>query len=70
MPNDLTENNAIGMAMILADVDSNDAKTIMLMVKLFAMKKEGTATAQQVDAIETIEHLVGIGNPEQITNAN
>jgi hypothetical protein len=42
----------------------------MLMVKLFASKKEGTATAQQVDAIETIEHLVGTGDPERLTNAN
>ena len=70
MPQDITENNNVPMALITADIDSEDARTIMLMVKLFASKKEGTATVQQVDAIETIEHLVGTGDPERLTNAN
>ena len=70
MPQDITENNSVPMAMITADINSDDARTIMLMVQLFASKKEGTATVQQVDAIETIEHLVGTGDPERLTNAN
>jgi hypothetical protein len=35
-----------------------------------ANKKQGTATAEQMSTLETVEHLVGMGNPEQITNAN
>ena len=45
MPQDITENNNVPMAMITADINSDDARTIMLMVQLFASKKEGTATA-------------------------
>ena len=70
MPQDITENNNVPMAMITADIDSNNARTIMLLVKLFAGKKDGTATAQQKHDIETIEHLVGTGDPERLTNAN
>ena len=70
MPNDLTENTAIPMAMITADVDSNDARLIVALIKMLANKKQGTATAEQMSTLETVEHLVGMGNPEQITNAN
>ena len=70
MPNDLTENTAIPMAMITADVDSNDARLIVALIKMLANKKQGTATAEQMSTIETVEHLVGMGNPEQITHAN
>ena len=70
MPNDLTENTAIPMAMITADVDSDDARLIVALIKMLANKKQGTATAEQMSTIETVEHLVGVGNPEQITHAN
>ena len=70
MPNDLTENNAIGMAMIMADVDSDDARLIVALIQMLSNKKQGTATAEQMSTLETVEHLVGMGNPEQITNAN
>jgi len=70
MPNDLTENTAIPMAMITADVDSDDARLIVALIKMLANKKQGTATAEQMSTLETVEHLVGMGNPEQITNAN
>jgi len=70
MPNDLTENTAIPMAMITADVDSDDARLIVALIQMLANKKQGTATAEQMSTIETVEHLVGVGNPEQITHAN
>jgi len=70
MPNDLTENTAIPMAMITADVDSDDARLIVALIQMLANKKQGTATAEQMSTLETVEHLVGMGNPEQITNAN
>ena len=70
MPNDLTENTAIPMAMITADVDSDDARLIVALIKMLANKKQGTATAEQMSTLETVEHLVGMGNPEQITHAN
>ena len=70
MPNDLTENNAIPMAMIMADVDSNGTRLIVALIQMLANKKQGTATAEQMSTIETVEHLVGVGNPEQITHAN
>ena len=70
MPNDLTENTAIPMAMRTADVDSDDARLIVALIKMLANKKQGTATAEQMSTLETVEHLVGMGNPEQITNAN
>ena len=70
MPNDLTENTAIPMAMITADVDSNGTRLIVALIKMLANKKQGTATAEQMSTLETVEHLVGMGNPEQITNAN
>ena len=70
MPNDLTENNAIGMAMLIADVDSDDARLIVALIQMLSNKKQGTATAEQMSTIETVEHLVGVGNPEQITHAN
>jgi len=70
MPNDLTENTAIPMAMITADVDSDDARLKVALIKMLANKKQGTATAEQMSTLETVEHLVGMGNPEQITNAN
>ncbi len=70
MPNDLTENNAIGMAMLIADVDSDDARLIVALIQMLSNKKQGTATAEQMSTIETVEHLVGMGNPEQITHAN
>ncbi len=70
MPNDLTENNAIPMAMIMADVDSNGTRLIVALIQMLANMKQGTATAEEMSTLETIEHLVGVGNPEQITNAN
>ena len=70
MPNDLTENNAIGMAMLIADVDSDDARLIVALIQMLANMKQGTATAEEMSTLETIEHLVGVGNPEQITHAN
>ncbi len=70
MPNDLTENNAIPMAMIMADVDSNGTRLIVALIQMLSNKKQGTATAEQMSTIETVEHLVGMGNPEQITHAN
>jgi len=70
MPNDLTENNAIPMAMIMADVDSNGTRLIVALIQMLANMKQGTATAEEMSTIETVEHLVGVGNPEQITNAN
>ena len=70
MPNDLTENNAIPMAMIMADVDSNGTRLIVALIQMLANMKQGTATAEQMSTLETVEHLVGMGNPEQITNAN
>ena len=70
MPNDLTENTAIPMAMITADVDSDDARLIVALIQMLANMKQGTATAEEMSTLETIEHLVGVGNPEQITHAN
>jgi|TARA_B100001964_G_scaffold79673_1_gene89970 hypothetical protein len=70
MPNDLTENNAIPMAMIMADVDSNGTRLIVALIQMLANMKQGTATAEEMSTLETIEHLVGVGNPEQITHAN
>jgi len=70
MPNDLTENNAIPMAMIMADVDSNGTRLIVALIQMLANMKQGTATAEEMSTLETVEHLVGVGNPEQITNAN
>jgi|TARA_Y100000296_G_scaffold520_1_gene519 hypothetical protein len=70
MPNDLTENNAIPMAMIMADVDSNGTRLIVALIQMLANMKQGTATAEEMSTIETVEHLVGVGNPEQITHAN
>jgi hypothetical protein len=70
MPNDLTENTAIPMAMIMADVDSNGTRLIVALIQMLANMKQGTATAEEMSTLETIEHLVGVGNPEQITHAN
>ena len=70
MPNDLTENNAIPMAMIMADVDSNGTRLIVALIQMLANMKQGTATAEEMSTLETVEHLVGVGNPEQITHAN
>jgi len=70
MPNDLTENTTIPMAMIMADVDSNGTRLIVALIQMLANMKQGTATAEEMSTLETIEHLVGVGNPEQITHAN
>jgi len=70
MPNDLTENTAIPMAMIMADVDSNGTRLIVALIQMLANMKQGTATAEEMSTLETVEHLVGVGNPEQITHAN
>ena len=70
MPNDLIENTAIPMAMIMADVDSNGTRLIVALIQMLANMKQGTATAEEMSTLETVEHLVGVGNPEQITHAN
>jgi len=58
------------MAMIMADVDSNGTRLIVALIQMLANMKQGTATAEEMSTLETVEHLVGVGNPEQITNAN
>jgi 5S rRNA maturation endonuclease (ribonuclease M5) len=58
------------MAMIMADVDSNGTRLIVALIQMLANMKQGTATAEEMSTIETVEHLVGVGNPEQITHAN
>ncbi len=69
MPQDITDLN-IPIAVISADIHADDVRTIMLMVQMFALRNQGTATAEQQDAMETIEHLVGNGDAERLTNAN